>query len=190
MQPGRWPIRRTPGTTAAIRSGTVILALLALVLVVLVAACVAGVAFVRHERERTAAELARTRAEAAELRAKVEALVTATRTASEAQEFVITRLGEEADEADLPAASDTPAQRIDGRLFVDLVARETVVKAAALGHGVRRALAPEVRNRIRFEMKREVKRSRMARKDEYRRVRDEIRARERAAQGGSQRVAG
>ncbi len=167
-----------------------ILALLALVLVVLVAACVGGVVLVRRERERTAAELARTRAEAADLRARVEALAAANRTAAEAQEFVITRLGEEPEEADLPASSDTPAQRIDGKLFVDLVARETVVRAAALGHGVRRALAPEVRNRIRFEMKREVKRSRKARKDEYRRVRDEIRARERAAQGHSPRTAG
>ena len=43
-----------------------------------------------------------------------------------------------------------------GALFADLVLRETVVKAASLAHGVRRALDPETRNRIRFEMRREV----------------------------------
>jgi hypothetical protein len=130
----------------------VILALLALALVVLAAVCVAGFVLVRRDRERTAAELARARAE--------------------------------------PTGADAASPKIDGRLFADVVLRESVVKAAALGHGVRRALAPEVRNRIRFEMKREVKRSRRARKDEYRRVRDEIRARERAAQRVQQRVAG
>ncbi|HSX67773.1 hypothetical protein [Nocardioides sp.] len=166
-----------------------ILALLALVLVVLAAVCVAGVVLVRRERERTESELARTRAEAAELRAKVEALARAAQVVREPEEFVITRVGEEPDNDDIAPGTAAP-QRIDGRLFLDLVARESVVKAAALGHGVRRALAPEVRNRIRFEMKREVKRSRRARKDEYRRVRDEIRARERAAQGSAQRVAG
>jgi hypothetical protein len=168
----------------------VILALLALVLVVLAAVCVAGVVLGRRERERTEAELARTRAEAAELRAKVEALARAAHAPREPEEFVITSLGEEPGDAASPTGTDAPPQRVDGRLFADIVLRESVVKAAALGHGVRRALAPEVRNRIRFEMKREVKRSRKARKDEYRRVRDEIRARERGAQRVSQRVAG
>lgn len=178
-----------------------ILALLALALVVLAAVCVAGFVLVRRDRERTAAELARTRAEAAELRGKVEALAAQVARPAEPEEFVITHLGEPDDEfvdgvstrSTREAGSTRGAdevQRIDGRLFADLVLRESVVKAAALGHGVRRALAPEVRNRIRFEMKREVKRSRRARKDEYRRVRDEIRARERAAQRVQQRVAG
>lgn len=161
-----------------------------LLLAALLAALVAGLAalawalFValRRERERAAAELARTRSEAAELRARVEALAAQAALAgraahAEPEEFVITHLGEP-DEDELGPGDDT---RIDRRLFADLVLRESLVKAAALGHGVRRALAPETRNRIRFEMKREVKRSKRARKDEYRRVREEIRARERAA---------
>ena len=49
--------------------------------------------------------------------------------------------------------------------------RESLVKAASLGYGVRRALAPETRNRIRFEMKREVKRSRRQRRAELKEVR-------------------
>ena len=161
---------------------------LVLAVVVVVAVCGAAVGLMRRDRRQTAAELARTRAEAAELRAKIEALALQTaRPVAAPEEFVITTLGHEIDET--PEVVE-PVQRIDGRLFVDIVARETVVKAAALTHGVRRALAPEVRNRIRFEMKREIKRSRKARKDEYRRVRDEIRARERAAQGRSQQVPG
>ena len=39
-----------------------------------------------------------------------------------------------------------------------------VIRAAGIAHGLRRALAPEARNRIRFEMKREVKRSRKQRR--------------------------
>lgn len=174
-----------------------ILALLALALVVLAAVCVAGFVLVRRDRERTAAELARTRAEAAELRTKVEALAAQVARPAEPEEFVITHLGEFVDGVSTRSTREAGSTRgadevqcIDGRLFADIVLRESVVKAAALGHGVRRALAPEVRNRIRFEMKREVKRSRRARKDEYRRVRDEIRARERAAQRVQQRVAG
>jgi hypothetical protein len=183
------PNRRTEALAAAIRSGLVIWVVLALALVVMVTVCAGAVALVRRERAHTLAELARTRAESAELRARVEALARVAQTPGPPEEFVITRLGDEPD-VDATAAADATPQRIDGRLFADLVLRESAVKAAALGHGVRRALAPEVRNRIRYEMKREVKRSRRARKDEYRRVRDEIRARERAAQRVDQRVAG
>jgi hypothetical protein len=43
---------------------------------------------------------------------------------------------------------------------------EPLVRTAAVLHGVRRALAPETRNRIRFEMKREVRRSRKQRKQD------------------------
>jgi hypothetical protein len=80
---------------------------------------------------------------------------------------VITRFGDD----DEPAPGATVAPRIEGRQFADIVLRESVVKAAALSHGVRRALAPEVRNRIRFEMRREVKRSRKERRAALREIR-------------------
>lgn len=54
--------------------------------------------------------------------------------------------------------------RIDGKLFADIVARESVIKAAGLAHGIRRALAPQTRNRIRFEVRHEIKRSRKQRR--------------------------
>ena len=66
-------------------------------------------------------------------------------------------------------------------LFADIVLRETVVQTASLFHGVRRALSPENRNRIRFEMRREVKRSRKQRRADLRAARREWEARQRAA---------
>ncbi len=53
---------------------------------------------------------------------------------------------------------------VPGPQFVDVLLRESLIRTASIAAGLRRALAPEVRNRIRFEMKREVKRSRKQRK--------------------------
>jgi hypothetical protein len=90
-------------------------------------------------------------------------------------EFVITHLGE-----DDPEPERAPVKvSLTGPAFADAVVRETVVQTASLVHGVRRALAPETRNRIRFEMKREVKRSRKDRKAEMKQALREHRARQR-----------
>lgn len=74
--------------------------------------------------------------------------------------YVITAIDEVGEVAQVQAV---PA-RIDGALFADIVARESVIKAAGLAHGLRRALSAENRNRIRFEFRREVKRSRKQRR--------------------------
>jgi hypothetical protein len=66
-------------------------------------------------------------------------------------------------------------------VFADLLLKETVVQTASLFQGLRRALAPETRNRIRFHMRQEVKRSRKQRKVEMREIRREWAARQRAA---------
>jgi hypothetical protein len=155
--------------------------LLALVLVVLVTLAGVLAALLLKERARSREAMAKTQAEATELRARVDALAAHAaaqdRARREPEEFVITHLGEpEEDTYSAPVET-----RIDGKLFADLVLRESIVKAAALTHGVRRALSPESRNRIRFEMKREIKRAKRSRKDEFRQVRDEMRARARAA---------
>lgn len=159
--------------------------LLALVLAVLVTLAGVLAALLLKERARSREALAKTQTEAADLRARVDALAARAtaqeRARREPEEFVITHLGEPDPEDDFANPAAGNQGRIDGKLFVDLVVRESVVKAAALTHGVRRALAPEVRNRIRFEMKREIKRARRSRKDEFRQVRDEMRARARAA---------
>jgi hypothetical protein len=99
--------------------------------------------------------------------------VTAPSSTSGDEEFVITRLGVEPE-------SD-PVPTVEPRLFADLVLRESVVKAAALAYGVRCGLAPANRNRIWFEMRREVKRARKERKAEEREAIREWRARQRAA---------
>jgi len=83
---------------------------------------------------------------------------------------------------DIDDAEPAPvvAQRIEGRLFADIVARETVVKAASWAQGLRRALAPETRNRIRFQMRQETKRAGRERKAELKVALREYRARSRA----------
>jgi hypothetical protein len=89
-----------------------------------------------------------------------------------AAEFVITRVGE---------AEAEPAPTVAAPVFADLLLKETVVQTASLFHGLRRALSPETRNRIRFQMRHEVKRSRKQRRAEMREVRREWAARHRAA---------
>lgn len=88
-------------------------------------------------------------------------------------EYVITRLGQE--------TTDEPAATIEAKLFADVVLRESVVKAASWAHGVRQGLSPANRNRIWFEMRREVKRARKERRAEEREAIREWRARRRAA---------
>lgn len=136
-----------------------------------------GVALLRA-RSRTARAVAESRAETAVLRAQVEELerrmarpAPGAGSSAEPREFVITHLGEQE-----PAE---PA-RIERALFADLVLRETVVKAVSLAYGVRRAMDPETRNRIRFEMRREVKRARKQRKADTRAALREWQARQRA----------
>lgn len=91
--------------------------------------------------------------------------------------FVITHLG-----SDAPRETAV-AHPIDGRLFADIVARETVVKAASWTHGLRRALSAESRNRIRFQVRQETRRAGRERKAELKQALREHRARERDAFG-------
>ena len=138
-----------------------------------------GVALLRS-RSRTDRALAAARAETAALQTRLDALERLAqpgrRTVAEPvaePEYVITHLGEE-------EPSPTEPARIETALFADLVLRETVVKAASLAHGVRRALDAETRNRIRFEMRREVRRARKQRRADSRQARREWEARQRA----------
>ena len=81
----------------------------------------------------------------------------ATLTAPEepAADFLITSLAGERPE---PTAAVTSGQ------FASVALGESLVRVVSLAYGVRRALSPEQRNRIRFEMGREVKRSRRQRR--------------------------
>jgi hypothetical protein len=100
-------------------------------------------------------------------------LVTGASAPSSTNDYVITRLGSEPE--------DEPAPTLETKLFADVVLREAVVKAASLAYGVRRGLSPANRNRIWFEMRREVKRARKERKAEEREAIREYRARRRSA---------
>jgi len=153
-----------------------------LAVVAVIAAAVAVLALLALRRARRAA----TR-ETAELRTRLDALEAGLARAEPApavrseQEYVITHLGEPeplADEAPVPVRLAPPA-------FADAVLRETVVQAASLVQGVRRALAPETRNRIRFEMRREVKRARKERKVELREALRAYRAGQRETEGAA-----
>ena len=153
------------------------------VAVLLVLAVTLGLLLVvRRDRARTAAALAEARSEAAELRRRLDSLSgLLEEPARPAEEFVITDMGARGQLTDgelIDGAALGPT-RIEGRLFADIVLRESLVKAASLGYGVRRALAPETRNRIRFEMKREVKRSRRQRRAELKEIRRSQQARQR-----------
>jgi hypothetical protein len=67
-----------------------------------------------------------------------------------------------------PDEAPEPLERVDREMFWDLLLRESVVRAAAVGHGLRAVLDPRTRNRIRFEVRQEIKRARKHRKSEER----------------------
>ncbi|MCW2815864.1 MAG: hypothetical protein JWN84_3319 [Nocardioides sp.] len=157
--------------------GWVVLATLGTALLVVV---LLVVALLRSHR-RQAAVLDAARAEVAALAARLEAVEQATLPApavrADDTEYVVTMLGRDEDEAPLEPASAVP-----GPLFADLVLREGVVQAASLAAGLRRALAPETRHRIRFEMRREVKRARKQRRADLREAKRQFDANQRAAE--------
>lgn len=125
-------------------------------------------------RVRTDREMASAHEETTALRERLDRLEAVHRPATPAPsavtEYRITGLGEP--EPDEPV-------RLERAVFADLVLRESVIRLGSLGHGVRRALSAESRNRIRFEMKREVKRARKQRRAEQREAYRDWQARQR-----------
>lgn len=143
---------------------------------------------VRRSRRRATREREAARAEAASLRSRLDdlerrlAAPSAAAAVRDERDYVITRVG------DRPLATagagrgdEEPAPVVAAPLFADLVLREGVVQAVSLAAGLRRALAPETRNRIRFEMRREVKRARKQRRSDLRDARRDWEARQRGA---------
>jgi len=88
-------------------------------------------------------------------------------------EFVITTAG-------LSESETAPTRPVSDRAVLSVTLGEPVVKLAALGYGIRRALSAESRNRISFEMRREVKRARKERRRAARRARPGTRTEEAA----------
>jgi hypothetical protein len=81
-----------------------------------------------------------------------------------------------------PAGTD----EVRTRVVLSAGLAEPVVKVLAFGYGVHRALSPQNRNRIRFEMAREIRRARKLRRRTARRAQRQATSRARAA--GSQAV--
>ena len=134
------------------------------VAVLAVAVAVALAVLLRREHRRTAEVLAAGRAEADALRARVDELAARMSTAAPAvapAQFLITDIDQPRPE---PTVSD--------RVVLSATLGEPLVRTAAFAHGVRRALSARSRNRIWFEMRREVRASRKRRRRE---VRDHLR---------------
>jgi hypothetical protein len=143
------------------------------------ATAVALVALLLAARALRRAARAEARAAALEERVAIQGspVAEAPRPEGDTSTFVITHLGED----DVVERETAVAQPIDGRLFADIVARETVVKAASWTHGLRRALSAETRNRIRFQVRQETKQAGRERKAEVKQALREHRARRRDA---------
>jgi hypothetical protein len=135
-------------------------------------------------RRRTSREAAASHAEVAELRHRLDELErgAAARPAPRApvreeREYTITGLAASPEPEPEPAPA--PPARLERAVFADQLLRESVIRIGSLSHGVRRALSAESRNRIRFEMRREVKRARKQRRVEQREAYREWQARQR-----------
>ncbi len=135
--------------------------LLALTLV-----CAGLLLLARRDRARAEADAATARAETARLEQRLGEL--AERLDSVAG--VRSADGDDAAYLITDAGDRTPAPMLDDRLVLSAAVGEPLVRAVALTHGVRRALAAESRHRIRFAMRQESRRARKQRRREMREV--------------------
>lgn len=122
-------------------------------------------ALVLSGRRRIRRALAASRADVEALRARLDEIeaaraVAATLPVVPPTEYLITTAG---------APAPEPG-RVPNRVVLSATFGEPLVKAVAFGYGVRRALSPQSRNRIVFEMRREVRRARKQRRRETKRA--------------------
>jgi hypothetical protein len=156
---------------------------LLVVLVALVATGLLVAWLVRRSRARAAAALdaLQQQVETIEQRLAAAERPTPAPVRRDEREYVVTTLAHpDAEPVEAAGRDATPVPPVPAPMFADLVLRESVVQAASLAAGLRRALAPETRHRIRFEMRREVKRARKQRRADVRQARREVEARQRA----------
>jgi hypothetical protein len=99
---------------------------------------------------------------------------TATETVSPGQ-YLITTLPAGASRPDLAAGQDEHPPGLPASVFVSVALGESLVRVVSFGHGVRRAMSAENRNRLRFEMQREVKRARRQRRRDLKEARRHLR---------------
>jgi uncharacterized membrane protein len=143
-------------------AGAAVVAVL-LVLGVLLAVSLAGRARVRRDLDDSREQLEALRHRVDELSASAATVPAAVPPA----EYLITSIA-----APHSAALEPPAGvPLSTGEFVSVALAESLVRIASFGYGVRRALSAENRNRIAFEMRREVKRSRRQRRQEVKQAR-------------------
>jgi hypothetical protein len=146
---------------------------------VVVVAVVVAVLVSRASRRRWHTQLDAARADVEVLAARLDDL-TASRShpapghepVPEPHEFVITSLSGPGSE--LQAVPLAGTQLTAGR-FASVAAGESLVRVLSFGYGVRRALSAENRHRIRFEMRREVKRARRRRRRDLKEAKRHLR---------------
>jgi hypothetical protein len=152
-----------------------LLAGLAVVVVAVVAAWRAVVSAARARR-RLADELEASREELVAVQRRLDGLARRVPPATQPQEFVITTAGS----PDLPAEPATPPlvqqEPLSARQFASVAVGESLVTLVSFGYGVRRALSAENRNRIAFEMRREVRRARKQRRRDLKEAKRHLRA--------------
>lgn len=152
----------------------------AVVVALVVVLCVLLV--VLSGRRRLVAELSESRARLEELDHRLESLHEPTMPQAAPpvradKEYLITSVGRPGGtEGDQPVAAPVSA-----RQFASVAAGESLVRLLSFGYGVRRALSAESRNRIRFQMRQQVKASRRQRRRDLREARRTLRN-----QGGDQ----
>ena len=159
--------------------------LVTLVAVAVVAHLAAAAVAVLVGRRRVRAELAAVRADLAALQVRLDELAHRAEEPAEhpdevrdGPEFVITSLAADAAPSGVPVLGPDPDPDpglVSGGRFVSVAAGESLVRVLSLAHGVRRALSAENRNRIRFEVRREVKRSRRQRRRDLREAKRHLR---------------
>ena len=167
-------------------------ALLASVAAAVVVAVVVAVLVSRASRRRVQAQLDAARADVEALAARLDDLATSDTThqpVPEPREFVITSLpdgtvprhaagtrpetGPEVD-SEVEALPRVTTHLTAGQ-FASVAAGESLVRVLSFGYGVRRALSAENRNRIRFEMRREVKSARRQRRRDLKEAKRHLR---------------
>jgi len=134
-------------------------------------------ALVLRSRAESRRQLTSALAETAELRQRLDDLseqlegaVVAPRAQVADPAYVITDAGE-----------PRPEPTVPDRVVLSATMGAPLVKVVSFGHGLRRALSAESRNRIRFEARREVRRSRKQRRREMKEAWRRAQAEERSA---------
>jgi hypothetical protein len=154
------------GTPVLIGCTTAVLLVLVVLLVMLL-----------RSRAESRRELALAVAETAELRSRLDAL------SEQLERFVATGPVQVGDAAYVitDAGEPRPEPTVPDRVVLSATVGEPLVKVVSFGHGLRRALSAESRNRIWFEVRREVRRARKQRRRETKEAVRRMHAEERAA---------